>query len=342
MGIYAVALANGNYVVADQTWNNGSIVWAGSITWEDGSRPASGVISASNSLVGTTPNEGISFVLPLTNGHYVVSDPNYDGGRGAVRWMDGTKPTSGVFSGDHALTGSTEGDRVGYAFALTDGNYVVSSPGWNDGTRYEVGAVTWADGTRETSATVSAANSLIGSHEFDRIGGCEEIAACPRITALPNGAFAVSSPEWDASDFDADVGSVVLSAGHAPLTGVLSASSALTGSSTKEFFGAFWPTVFDDGTIILRSITAGDDLGAGIGIGIVAPRHAGSAVNGIVGMGVDDVIGHSPSSDFPSVDYDPRSGTMIVGDAPANLVTLRSIARPSTVRGHSRHARLPR
>jgi CHAT domain-containing protein len=71
--------------------------------------------------------------------------------------------------------------------ALTNGNYVVSSPDW-DGNR---GAVTWRDGTIPTgNQQVNETNSLVGTQANDEIGS-------GGVTALTNGNYVVSSPNWD-------------------------------------------------------------------------------------------------------------------------------------------------
>ena len=48
------ALTNGNYVVASFSWNNGAATDAGAATWGSGTTGVSGVVSAANSLVGST------------------------------------------------------------------------------------------------------------------------------------------------------------------------------------------------------------------------------------------------------------------------------------------------
>ena len=76
---------------------------------------------------------------------------------------------------------------------LTNGNYVVSSPFWSSGTAYSqngVGAVTWCSQVTGCNGTVSASNSLVGGSHGDLVssGG---------VTALTNGNYVVSSPQWD-------------------------------------------------------------------------------------------------------------------------------------------------
>src|SRR5262249_12586956 len=56
--------------------------------------------------------------------------------------------------------------------ALSNGNYVVRSPLWNDNR----GAVTWGDGRTGVSGGVSDTNSLVGSSSGDQVGGVGVIA----------------------------------------------------------------------------------------------------------------------------------------------------------------------
>ena len=61
--------------------------------------------------------------------------------------------------------GSHASDLVGYAdvTALSNGNYVVISPYWDNGAIANAGAVTWGSGTSGVTGPVSSANSLVGS-----------------------------------------------------------------------------------------------------------------------------------------------------------------------------------
>ena len=72
---------------------------------------------------------------------------------------------SGAVSAANSLVGSTANDQVGFwgVTALSNGNYVVSSPDWDNGAIADAGAVTWGNGTSGVTGAVSAANSLVGS-----------------------------------------------------------------------------------------------------------------------------------------------------------------------------------
>src|SRR5208337_2700027 len=164
------ALSNGNYVVSSPNWNNGAAAYAGAATWGSGTAGVSGPVCAANSLVGSTANDGdVSSVTALSNGNYVVDSPSWTNGAaanaGAVTWGSGTAGVSGPFSAANSLVGSTTNDQVGgrMVTALSNGNYVVSSPNWTNGAAANAGAVTWGSGTAGVSGVISTMNSAIGS-----------------------------------------------------------------------------------------------------------------------------------------------------------------------------------
>ncbi|MFP4103221.1 CHAT domain-containing protein, partial [Coleofasciculus sp.] len=118
------------------------------------------------------------------------SSPDWDGNRGAVTWRDGTTPTVNENVDEtNSLVGTQANDEIGSGgvTALTNGNYVVSSPDW-DGNR---GAVTWRDGTTPTvNENVDETNSLVGTQANDEIGSSG-------VVELNNSNYVVSSPNWN-------------------------------------------------------------------------------------------------------------------------------------------------
>jgi autotransporter-associated beta strand protein len=172
------ALSNGNYVVGSPNWNGGR----GAATWGIGAFGTSGVVSASNSLVGSLSNDFVGWnVSPLTNGNYVVLSQFWNGHRGAATLgIDGI--VTGAISAGNSLVGSVANDSVGSdVVPLTNGNYVVLSQYWN-GNR---GAATWGHGGAPLHATVSSDNSLVGSLPNDRVGFS--------VLGLSNGNYLVGS-----------------------------------------------------------------------------------------------------------------------------------------------------
>jgi len=130
----------------------------------------------------------VTSVTALPNGNIVVTDPYFNGGiavnTGAVYLYDGF--TRALIS---TLTGITANDKVGYGgvSVLSNGNYVIKSPYWNNGLMTSAGAVTLGDQTTAVNGVVSAGNSLVGSitNDWVGIGG---------VTSLDYGNFVVSSP----------------------------------------------------------------------------------------------------------------------------------------------------
>jgi hypothetical protein len=212
------ALTNGNYVVDSPGWGNSladPYSGLGAVTWCNGRATTAIVIAADNSLVGsnpgdqigggtTTPSNGVAYglgggVTALATGNYVISSPGWDGLRGAVTWGNGTAVISGTITSDNSLIGSLPGDQVGGGIGLVDsgtfgavayvgltalsnGNYVVLSPAWNDGQ----GAATWGNGGAGVHGTISSANSLVNF-----VGGPAAAGAVVEVGALPNGNYVV-------------------------------------------------------------------------------------------------------------------------------------------------------
>ena len=160
------------------------------------------MVSAANSLVGSTEGDrvGYNWVTKLSNGNYLVNSPFWDNGSatdvGAVTFCNGVTGLIGVVTAANSLVGSTAGDYwYGHVdglappgiTALSNGNYVVSSPGWDNGAATDAGAVTFGNGVTGVTGVVSAANSLVGSTAGDTVGG-------DRVTKLTNGNYVVKSP----------------------------------------------------------------------------------------------------------------------------------------------------
>ena len=101
----------------------------------------------------------------------------------------------------NSLVGTTASDGLGNGGAtpLTNGNYVVASPNWDDGAIVNAGATTWLNGNAATSGVPSASNSLIGTTLNDQ--------GVNTVIPLPNGTYLVRSLSWDNGPI-ADAGAV--------------------------------------------------------------------------------------------------------------------------------------
>ena len=141
-GVYA--LANGNYVVGSPDWDNPSptvVANVGAATWANGTSGIVGSVTPGNSLVGTTADDRVSreLIRALPNGNYLVASQYWSNGLeqvGALTWGDGDTNGPrlvGPVTTANSLHGSSAFDNVGSrAVALTNGNYVVLSPSWDE------------------------------------------------------------------------------------------------------------------------------------------------------------------------------------------------------------------
>jgi trimeric autotransporter adhesin len=300
------ALANGNYVVSSPDWSNGAASRAGAVTLANGSAGLIGPVSTANSLYGSSVDDqvGSHALTELTGGSHVVPSPFWNNGAaaraGAVTLVNGNTGLVGAVSTTNSLYGSSSEDFVGLGGVkrLTDGSYVVSSYFWDDGSTPDVGAVTWASGATGLRGAVSNANSLHGATAKDRVGG---------VTALTNGSYVVASPSWDRGSTP-DVGAVTWVNGGAAMSGTVSASNSLYGTTAYDFVGSDGVTALTNGNYVVASSSWDSDttvnsgavtFGSGAG-GIVG---AVSASNSLFGSTRDDLVGDRGVRALPNGRY---------------------------------------
>jgi hypothetical protein len=306
-----VELSNGNYVVISDVWNNGAVASAGAVTWGSGTVGVKGVVSAANSLVGSTQSDRVGElgVTVLTNGNYVVLSPQWHNGglvdAGAATWGDGTHGVMGVISAANSLIGTSAGDAItgyGGVKALSNGNYVVCSPMWDNGAAWDVGAVTWADGSVGIKGPVSTANSLYGTSNTDQVGN--------GFTALPNGNYVVRSTLWDnGGAFDA--GAVTWVNGATGLTGPVTVANSLVGSNRFDNVGTGM-TVLTNGNYVVRSHNWDNGAIANVGAATWGDGTAGltgpvSAANSLIGSVSGDLVGEDTLIALTNGNYVVRS-----------------------------------
>ncbi|MCE7073145.1 T9SS type A sorting domain-containing protein [Dyadobacter sp. CY327] len=288
------ALTNGNYVVTSAYWDNGPVRDVGAVVWVDGTKGLTGIISASNSLVGSTTGDLVGGVVALSNGNYVVGSAAWQVAPevrvGAATWVNGATGLTGTVNTSNSLVGAKHGDAVGtFITALTNGNYVVSSFGWSNGAASAAGAATWANGTTGMTGVVSASNSLVGSSQDDDLG---------YVFALTNGNYVVVSPNWDNGSVK-NAGAATWCSGTSALTGEVSASNSLVGSTEDDRVG-FDTRPLANGNYVVSSIywkSVADNY-----IGAVTWGDGNTGITGPVSVS-NSVVG-SPAYNF---------GTVIIG-----------------------------
>ena len=316
-GLDLTILTNGNFLVNTPTWDNTGVIPtasnAGAVTFCSGTTGCSGILNGSNSLVGTTTGESNSRTLTaLSNSNYVVGSPEWDNGAtlsvGAVTWCSGASGCTGAISAANSLIGTTASDFIGGSgvTALSNGNYVVNSPFWDNGAAANVGAITFCIGTSGCTGTVSALNSLVGSTSNSPVG----INLTEGVTALTNGNYVVRSPLWDGVTFD--VGAVTWCSGTSGCTGAVTAANSLTGTLGDSEVGGGPTLALANGNYVVNSPSwdgATGNIGAATLCNGATNSCAGvavSAANSLTGASSNDLLG-SVMSAFPNGNYVVRS-----------------------------------
>ena len=328
-----VDLANGHYVVVSDRWLS-----RGAATWGNGNSGVAGPVSSANSLVSTfasSSSPSIS-VAALSNGHYVVASATWANGiqqnAGAVAWVNGNVGAQGQLGPSNALVGTRQNERIGETIGvLTNGNYVLVSPRWQDANDVPLGAITWRDGTIPTAGlTIGAHNSLLGA----QAGQLDSAWVQP----LSNGHFLVVNPSARVGSATG-AGLVSWGNGFASATGILGPSNSLLGSQSGDNIGRSvvvsetgyylvgsrqWDngTIANVGTVIRGSLTTGIS-------GVVSSQNA------LIGNQMEDQIGWDllPQSTGDLVIRSPVVDHAGVLDAGANTLVRGSGAMFGPISG---------
>ncbi len=352
------ALSNGNYVVASSSWNG----TRGAATWGNGLAGVVGAVSAGNSLVGSAVSDAVSAggLTALSNGNYVVASPGWTGGNGAATWGNGetglvvgpvsdvnslvgkkvadavsrlgvtalsngnyvvlSRPanassgdsgwatwgngaagTVGGVSGSNSLFGPGVGSGV--VTALTNGNYVVSSPDWGVDPADMNGAVTWGNGKGGTIGSVDQYNSLVGSSTARFGKGPKD------VTALSNGNYVVASAAWTGGG--SIRGAVIWGNGLSGVKGQVSLANSLLGSTTGSTATDLGVTALSNGNYIVRSPDYSSSAGVGavtLGDGTLGSIGLVSALNSLIGSSAGSSLG----SGGITVLSGPMSGSAVI------------------------------
>ncbi len=209
-----------------------------------GATPITVQAQAQVDVVGSSGSGSFgSDVLVLSNGNYVVADPQFDSGAvqdvGAVYLYNGT--TNQVIS---TITGSQDSDFIGEGGLKEVGNsnFVILSPSWQNGVTVGAGAVTWVNGTTGLNGHVTAANSLVGTTAFDSVG-------VDGVTVLTNGNYVVDSSVWAGIDR----GAVTWGNGNVGISGAVSPSNSLVGVLPLDAVGVDGVTALTNGNYVVGS-----------------------------------------------------------------------------------------
>ncbi|MBI5088414.1 MAG: hypothetical protein HZB15_06005 [Actinobacteria bacterium] len=298
-------LTNGNYVVTASFWDDtvNSHANAGAAVWADGSDAGPrrvGPVTTANSLWGPQANDliGGQEVLALTNGNYVVISPAWDLGAtanvGAATLANGATGLVGFVAASNSLHGSTAGDLLGTnnvgnggSVALSDGNYVISTPQWNNGgAKPLAGAVTWRSGASSAvgvGAAITTANSLYGDGADNRVGW-------DRVVPLPGGRYVVGSEMWDDGAVT-NVGAARWAAALGAMVGPVTSANSLVGTQANDAVGAN-VVALSNGNYIVGSRSWHANRGAATWANLTGgPTGPVTDTNSVVGTAAGDGVG---------------------------------------------------
>ena len=290
-------LANGNFVIRSPNWDNGAVVSSGAVTFCSGTTGCSGVVSAANSLVGSTASDTISSggVFPLPNNNFIVSsNTTWDNGAatnaGAITFCSGTTGCPiGAVSAANSLIGSTASDSVGTPVILPNSNFVIFASNWDNGASANVGAATFCSGTTGCVGAVSAANSMIGATASDGSLGTS-------VSVLGNGNYVYRMPGWD-NGAATDAGATVFCDGTTGCTpGPVTTANSLYGSTTGDGNSVLINPLIGNNNYVVT--TSNWDNGATTNAGAVTWCSGATGCTGpvttsnsLIGVTIGDAIG---------------------------------------------------
>lgn len=282
--MFTSAGASGRYFVNTPTWNGNS----GAFTTGSISTGISGVVDATNSLVGSTAGDRIGQNITdlFFSDKLLITSETWNGNRGAATFFDPLAPVVGAVSASNSLVGTSAGDRVGefqQLFATPNrGLIVFETSGWNNNS----GALTLVSADAPLVGELSASNSLIG-RTGDKIGS-------NGLSELNNGSLIIWSPLWSdgtAQKFGAVtyVRTENLSTG---LTGFVSAANSLVGSHANDQVGGGFFQQLASGNLVIRSPSWNQNSGALTFLDLSLGRTGEvSPANSLVGVLPGDFIG---------------------------------------------------
>jgi len=252
IGFDIFVLSNGNFIAASYQWDEGVNANAGAVTFCNGVTGCSGAVSESNSLIGSTTNDQVGlWVQVLPNDNYVVWTRTWDDvgiqNAGAATFCTGTAGCAGRVSASNSLIGSKANDEVGFQLTvLTDGNYVLGSALWDNGTVTNAGHVTWCSGTAGCVGFIDSTNSLVGTNVGDALSG---------VTRLSGGRYAVRAVNWS-SPTVSTVGAVLFCENTAGCVGNITTANSLHGTVVGDRIGFTGVTELTNGSFVVDSANA--------------------------------------------------------------------------------------
>lgn len=246
-----------------------------------------GATSASNALVGNAGdfvggNWGgywgqLHFEGPEGDKRIMVFSPQWNGGRGALTFIDPTAPLTGAVSASNSLVGATAGDfGSGNSYIWLDyrglgslGKIVLLNRYFDAG----AGALTVIDPTNPLTGAISASNSLVGES-----GSSVNYYNANYVGYA--GDLVVSSPNYTDGSGNNIGFAALFTDGSAPV-GVISSANALVGSANGDRVGTHVADMGNGKFVVLSPNWSG---GTGTNRGAITWGNTGAPLTGTVGV----------------------------------------------------------
>ncbi|MGV3664100.1 MAG: choice-of-anchor D domain-containing protein [Prosthecobacter sp.] len=285
------------YLIGSPLWDNtatsaadaGAIMMAGPTTYR------TGVVSASNALVGTRAGDqlGSGGITAVGATCYVISSPLWDNeaatDAGAVTAGHSPVIMTGEVTPQNSLAGTTAGDQISSGGITVAGAtlYLIRSPLWDNGAAVDAGAVSPAYVGSARVGAVSPQNSLVGSTANDQVGS-------GGITIVGD-VYLVRSPLWD-NGAAADAGAVSPAYFGTAGLGAVSPQNSLVGTTAGDQISSGGITTVGAAAYVICSPLW--DNGAVANAGAAHASHvsflrvgAVTSSNALVGDSTDDQVG---------------------------------------------------
>ncbi len=249
----------------------------------------------------------------------MVRSPFWDNGdavnAGAVTWGSGTSGIVGYVSSTNSLVGRSPHDQVGnselYGVGsineLSNGNFVVRSPFWDNDGAIDSGAVTWVNGTSGISGEISRSNSVVSTAAYAGYGNNNFITnpnSSILIVSQPNegnGRVVIGSQstgfDIHPSQLISGSGAIQLKADNIQLHGEVNSTQGVTLTPTgsgqqikigSEAVGIFSLSAAEVSRVIAPVIEIGDSTSGNVTISASIDRSLPTNIS--IGSGADLVI----------------------------------------------------
>lgn len=294
-------LPNGSYTVSRPKWNlpSPATTDVGAVTWCQADGPTTGVVSSANSAHGSTAGDEVGVVYALADGRYAIACATWDDpvssipDAGIITIGDASAGLTGALDRNQSLVGATTGDLNSATFVqLTNGNQVLSLPGWDNPTSslMNVGLVIFLKSRANLIGSTNVTMGLTGSTSFDSVG---------TVTPLANGNYLVRTSQWNNPVGNiSDVGAVTWCSGRTGRTGTISPANSLVGTTASDLIGSNVITLPGSSGHYVVSAANWDDPGSSVvnagavtwGDGSRGVKGVISSANSLIGSTIDDGV----------------------------------------------------